>query len=250
MQADGNLAFLRLAGGAALFRCFQAMGHGVAQHVLQRRDHAVEDVAVQFAVGAFQGQVNLLAGVQARLADHPAQARHQAIERHHARAHQAILQFRTDTRLLLEQRVVLARQVVEHALQAAKVGRRFVQCAAQLLQRGEAVQLQRIELLVGLVLLALVAGNDLRLGFQVEAAQLVAQSRIGALQFAHGAAEGTELLFKPRTVDRHFTGVVDQAVEQIGTHTHLFLLRSRQRVFFDHAFDRQRCRQRSVDHGG
>ncbi|KAG1316729.1 hypothetical protein G6F62_013317 [Rhizopus arrhizus] len=100
VQADGDLALLRLAGGAALFRCFQAMGHGVAQHVLQRRDHAVQDVAVQFAVGAFQGQVNLLAGVQARLADHPAQARHQAIERHHARAHQAILQFRTDARLL------------------------------------------------------------------------------------------------------------------------------------------------------
>ena len=166
MQADGDLALLRLAGGAALFRRFRAMGHRVAQHVFQRRDHAVEDVAVQFAVGAFQSQVDLLAGIHAGLADHAAQARHQAIERHHARAHQAVLQLRTDTRLLLQQRIVLARQIVQHALQATQVGRRFVQRAAELLQGGEPIQFQRVELLVGLVLLALVAGDDLRLGFR------------------------------------------------------------------------------------
>jgi len=108
VQADGDFALFRLAGGATLFRRFQAVGHGVAQHVFQRRDHAVEDVAVQFAVGTFQGQVDLLAGIHAGLADHAAQARHQAIERHHARAHQAILQLGADARLLLQQRIVLA----------------------------------------------------------------------------------------------------------------------------------------------
>ena len=249
VQADGDLALLRLARGAALFRRFQAMGHGVAQHVFQRRDHAVEDVAVQFAVGSFQGQVDLLAGIHAGLADHAAQARHQAIERHHARAHQAILQLGADARLLLQQRIVLARQIVQHALQATQVGRRLVQRTAELLQGGEAVQLQRIELLVGLVLLALVAGDDLRLGFQVESPQLVAQSRIGALQFAHGTTEGAQLLFKPRAVDRHFTGMVDQAVEQVGTHAHLLLLRTRQRIFIDHALGRKRSRQRRFDRG-
>ncbi|MNV77118.1 hypothetical protein D3C71_1705150 [compost metagenome] len=84
------------------------MGHGVAQHVFQRRDHAVEHVAIQFAVRAFQLQVNLLFGFMRGLTHHTAQARHQTIERHHARAHQAILQFRTDARLLLQQRIVLA----------------------------------------------------------------------------------------------------------------------------------------------
>jgi hypothetical protein len=130
-----------------------------------------------------------------------------------------------------------------------QVGRRLVQRTAELLQGGEAVQFQRIELLVGLVLLALVAGDDLRLGFQVESAQLVAQSRIGALQFAHGTTEGAQLLFQARAVDRHFTGMVDQAVEQVGAHAHLLLLRARQRIFIDHAFGRQRCRQRRIEQG-
>ena len=76
--------------------------------MFERRDHAIEDIAVQFAVGALQGQVHLLAGIHSGLADHAAQARHQAIERHHARAHQAILQLGADARLLLQQRIVLA----------------------------------------------------------------------------------------------------------------------------------------------
>ena len=199
------------------------MGHGVAQQVLKRRGHAFKHVAVKFAMGAVELQLHLLAGIAGGLAQHATQARHQSVERHHARAHQAFLQFGADPRLLLQQAVVLARKVVEHALQAGQVGRRFAEAAAELLQRGEAVELERIEGRVALVVLALVAGHDLRLGFQVEAAQLVVQSGIGAVELGHGAAERAQLLFQPRTVDRHFAGMVDQAVEQVGAHAHLFL---------------------------
>ncbi|MNV98120.1 hypothetical protein D3C71_1933390 [compost metagenome] len=113
----------------------------------------------------------------------------------------------------MQQHVVLARQIVQHALQTAQVGRRFVQRTAELLQRGEAVQFQRIEGLVGLFVLAAIAGDDLRFGFQIQTTQLVAQTRVGAIQLGHGATEGTQLLFQTRAVDRHFTGVVHQAVE-------------------------------------
>ena len=76
------------------------------------------------------------------------------------------------------------------------------------------------------VVLALVAGDDLRFGFAVEAAQLVAQTGVGLLHFGHRRAERTELLLQARAVDRDLAGVVDQAVEQVGADAHLFLRRA------------------------
>ena len=75
-------------------------------------------------------------------------------------------------------------------------------------------------------MLALVAGDDLRLGLDVEAAQLVAQTHVGLLHFAHRAAERAELLFQAGAVDRDFAGVVDEPVEQVGADAHLFLRRA------------------------
>src|SRR3546814_5808080 len=59
-------------------------------------------------------------------------------------------------------------------------------------------------------MLALVAGDDLRLGLDVEAAQLVAQTHVGLLHLAHRAAERTQLLLQAGAVDRDLAGVVDQ----------------------------------------
>src|SRR3546814_5654605 len=66
------------------------------------------------------------------------------------------------------------------------------------------------------LMLALVAGDDLRLGLDVEAAQLVAQTHVGLLYLAHRAAERTQLLLQAGAVDRDLAGVVEQLVEQVG----------------------------------
>src|SRR5690606_39800421 len=87
----------------------------------------------------------------------------------------------------------------------------------------EAVELQRVERLVAGVVLALVARDDLRFGFAVQAAELVAQARVGLLHFAHRRAERTELLLESGAIDRDLAGVVDEAVEQVGADAHLFL---------------------------
>ena len=250
-QRDLHRAFFRLALLAALLGRFQPVRHGIAQHVFQRRGHAFEHVAVEFAVGAVELQLDLLAGVRRGLAQHAAQARHQAVERDHARAHQAILQLGADPRLLLQQGVVLAGQVVEHALQAGDVGGRFGQAAAQLLQGGEAVELERIEGRIALVVLALVARHDLRFGLQIQTTQLVVQADVGAVEFGHGAAEGAQLLFQARTIDRDFTGMVDQAVEQVGAHADLFLRGVRHRfvVAGEGGFDGGRKRRQGDRRG-
>jgi hypothetical protein len=124
------------------------------------------------------------------LAEHATQARHQRVEGHHARAHEAFLQVRTHARLLQQQGFVLAGQFIEHALQVDQVVRGFVERAGQLLLVGEAVELERIERSSS-SRLALVARDDLRLGLDVEAAQLLAQSRRGLVEFAEVGAEGT-----------------------------------------------------------
>ena len=130
-------------------------------------------------------------------------------------------------RLLQQQRFVLARQVVERALQAD------VKSAADSARpRESCCSVEKRSSSSGsksaspVVVLALVARDDLRFGFDVEAAQLVAQTRVGLLHFGHRAAERAELLFQARAVDRDFAGVVDQAVEQVGADAHLFLRRA------------------------
>ena len=198
----------------------------VAEHVLQRRGHALQHAAVEFALRAVQLQLRLLAGLAGGLADDAAQAWHQALERHHARAHEAFLQVRAHPRLLQQQGFVLAGQVFHRPVQGLQVGRGFAKGARQLLQGAEPVEFQRIEGLVAGRAFALVAGDDLRFRFRVEAAQLVAQTDVGLLHFLRGAAERRQLLFQARAVDRHFAGVVHQAVEQVGADAHLLLRRA------------------------
>jgi hypothetical protein len=74
--------------------------------------------------------------------------------------------------------------------------------------------------------LALVARDDLGFGLHVQLAQLFAQAGGGGAEFAKVGAERTELLLEAGAVDGDFTGVVDQAVEQVGADAHLFLRRA------------------------
>ena len=145
MQADLDRAALRLAARDALLRRLDAVHDRVAQHVLERRQHALEHLAIELAGRADDDQLGLLVRVGRDLAHQAAQALHVTLERHHARTHQAVLQFRDDARLLQQQVLRFARQILEQAFDAADVADRFGERARQLLDRRIAIELQRIE---------------------------------------------------------------------------------------------------------
>ena len=73
---------------------------------------------------------------------------------------------------------------------------------------------------------ALVARDDLRLGLDLQLAQLLAQARHGLLEFHQVEAERGNLLFEARTVDRNLAGGVDERVEQVRAHADHFLRRA------------------------
>ena len=160
------------------FRRFQAVRDRVAQHVFQRRGHAFEHVAIEFAVRRHRAS----AGPACRYRSRPGAARGAgaAPARRTApcacasglpavpssRATAAAAGFRTGGSGRRATPCRLTRSVADSASRAT--------AAAWLVKRSSSSGSKR--LVVGLVL-ALVARDDLRLGFDVQAAQLVAQSR-------------------------------------------------------------------------
>ena len=100
-------------------------------------------------------------------------------------------------------------------LDAADVVRGLGEGARELLDRGVAVELQRIEVAL-LALLFLVAMQDLRFGFELELAQLFLQARDGARQFADVEVDGADLLLETRARNAGLAGIVEQLVEQLG----------------------------------
>ncbi len=222
VQADRTV--LRLARRAACLAGLDAVVHGVAQHVLQRRDDAFEDGTIHLAVGVADHEFDLLAKLAGHLPDDPPQTRYQPIERHHAGAHQAFLEFGVDPRLLQQQglRVTVLRR--QGFLQVEKVGGRFEECARELLQLRIAVHFQRVEFFVaGAFGIGLVAREDLRLSLGVEAAQLVAHPLDGGLHLAEGEADVAHLLLDPAAEDRGLARQVDQVLQQFRRHLHQFL---------------------------
>jgi hypothetical protein len=112
-QADGNPSDIRFAERRAAIWRFDAVDHRVAQHVLEGRHHALQHLAVQFSGSALHHQLCPFGGVIGSLAHQPGEPLHMALERHHARAHQRVLQFRDDARLLRQQILSLAGQCLE-----------------------------------------------------------------------------------------------------------------------------------------
>src|SRR5690606_29403739 len=100
---------------------------------------------------------------------------------------------------------------------------RLEQRSGQLLQLRVAVHLQRVEILVTLFDLFLVAGQDLGLGFHVQAPQLVAYPFDGALHVVERMADIADLLLDPATEDGRLTRQVDQLLQQRGRHLDGFL---------------------------
>ena len=199
----------------ALFGRLDAVRDRVAQHVLERRHHALEHLAIELAGGAFDLQLGLLVRVGGGLAHDAREALHVTLERNHARAHEAVLQFGDGARLLGQQVLRVLRERFEQLLNAADVVRRFGEAARELLDRGVAVELERIEVAL-LALLFFEAMQDLRFGFELELAQLLLEARDGARQLADVEVDGTDLLFETGARDARFAGIVEQLVEQFG----------------------------------
>ncbi|MCY1435690.1 hypothetical protein D9M71_517940 [compost metagenome] len=89
--------------------------------MLQRRHHAFQHAAVQFALGIANHQFHLLAQLAGHLPHHALQARHQALERHHQGGSQALLQLAVHPRLLLQQAVGLLSTLSQGFLQVQQV---------------------------------------------------------------------------------------------------------------------------------
>src|SRR5690606_14825449 len=169
MQTDFDRARLGLAAGDALFRTLDAMHDRVAQHVLERRQHALEHLPIELAGSAHDHELRALVRLARDLADETRETLDVALERHHARAHESVLQLRHDARLLQEQVLRLARQILEQALDAGDVAHRFGERPRQLLNRRIAIELERIE--IGAIrMLFFVAMQDLRFGLELELA--------------------------------------------------------------------------------
>ena len=159
-------------GLAALFPrrgVLDAVRDRVAQKVLERRQHAVENLPIDLVVLALDDELGDLPGVRARLAHDSREPRDVALERHHARLHQAVLKLRRDAGLLREQRLRLVGEAVQQLVDARDVVRRLRERARQLLNRGVAIELERIEAAVARDVV-LVAVQDLRLGLRLELA--------------------------------------------------------------------------------
>ena len=190
-------------------------------------DHALEHLPVELRGRALHHEFGALAGVVRRLAHQTRQALHMALERHHAGAHQAVLQLGDDARLLRQKILRLAGQGLEQALNARDVARGLRQRTRELLQRGIAVELQRIEIVAARILV-LMAVQHLRFGLDLEAAQLLLEARHGARELRQIEVDGIDLLIEARAEDAHLAGVVEHGVEQIGVDPrHFHALRGR-----------------------
>lgn len=191
------------------------MIHGVTQHVFQRRGHAFQHVAIHLAFSVADDEFHVLAQLAGHLADDAFQTRQHPFERHHARAHQAFLQFGVDAALLLQQVFRVLIGPVEGFLEVEQVGGGFEQGAGQLLQLRVAVHFQRIEFFVAQAFgFDLLTAENPPLGFGIEPAQLIAHTLDGGFHLAQGHAGVVDLLLDTATEDRGFPGEVDQIVQQ------------------------------------
>ncbi len=200
---------------------FDAVHDGVAQHVLERREHALEHLAVELARGAVDADLDLLAGFGRRLARDAGQALDLALERDHARAHEPALQLGDDAPLLRQQVLHLARLRREQALHARDVRGGLGQRARVLLDRRIAVELERVEVVAPRAGID-VAMQDLRLGLDLELAQLVLQALHDAAELGQVEVDRRHLLLEARAIDADFAGDVQHVVEQVGVDTRHF----------------------------
>ena len=197
------------------------MHDGIAQHVLQRRNHPLQHLPIEFRGGALHRKLRPFAGIVRRLPHQSRQALHVALEGHHARAHQTVLQLGDDPRLLRQQALRLARQSLQQSLNTGDVARSLGKRARELLQRGVAVQFEWIEIIPPRFD-TLVPVQYLRFGLHLQAAQLLLQARDGSRQLGQIEINRIDLLIQAGAKDADLAGIVEHRVEQFGIHARHF----------------------------
>ena len=105
---------------------------------------------------------------------------------------------------------------LEQLLDARHVVRRLGERARELLDRGVAVELERVEVAaMRCTALFLVAMEDLRFGLDLEIAQLILQAGDRARQLAKVEIDRAELLLEPRARDADLAGGIEHLIEQL-----------------------------------
>ena len=134
-----------LAVGQPFFRRLDAMGHAVAQQVLECRGHAVEHATVHLDGTARDIELDLLARFLGRLAHHGIEALGDALELHHARAQQVPLQLACLAALRNEVVLRAFQGTLQIALHRGHVVHRLGHHARELLHPCEAVEFERVK---------------------------------------------------------------------------------------------------------
>ena len=214
MQIQGNGARLWLAFLPPLLGRFDAMGDGIAQHMLQGRNHMLQHRTLHLGFRAGEGQFRLPAQFLGGLTDHPPQPGHHALKGHHPGLHQSLLDFFLDLGLLIQQEADFLGMILHGVLQVGQIVDALHQGTGQLLQFREAVQFQRIERLGQFRRSLLIAEQDLGLGFDLQPAQLLAQPSDGLVQLTEIEAQVTDPLIDPGPENTAFTSLIDQVVQQ------------------------------------
>ena len=151
------------------------MGHSIAQHVFERRHHLVEHRAVEFHLPTNDIQIGALPEFLGGLANDAEQPFSLAGERHHADAHQLLLQPAIQTCLRDDGGIGIIKVPEQVLLYGRHVVDRLRHEPRQFLEARETVQFERVE-----VLLAVVGLGDARLnltfGLDFDFAQLPTQS--------------------------------------------------------------------------
>ena len=160
-------------------------------------------------------EFSALAGVGGGLANDARQPLHMALEGHHARAHQAILQFGDGPRLLLQQVLRFLNQAFQQLLNAGHVAGGLRESPRELLDGRVPVQLQRIKFgaMPGFLLVTV---KDLLFGFDFQLALLFLEARDGARQLAEVEFDRTHLLFEAGAGNAHLAGHVHLPDERRG----------------------------------
>ena len=148
-HGDGDQATGGLASGLA--RCWRldAVGHAVANQVLERTRHALQHTTVDFDAAAHDVQPNLLGRVPRRLSDGAVEAIGHAFKLDHAGSQQVILQLTGQTRLGRQLVFSRLQRTLQTALQRGHVVDRLGHEPRQFLEACEAVHFQWIEGLQG-----------------------------------------------------------------------------------------------------
>ena len=163
------------ARSGANFGQLDAMGHAVAQQVFERCRHAVQHTAVDLNRAADDIESHLLAGLFGGLTYHAVQAVRQAFKLDHASGQQVVLQVARQARLGSQFVFGFFQGALYGALHGGHVVDRLGHHAGEFLEAGEAVELQRVEVLrCGLG--GFQARAHLRFALQFDVAQLTSQT--------------------------------------------------------------------------